>query len=197
MTPNKNISPRTTQELTESQTAVLAQLDQNAKNFVQAGCVMNLVGVLIGLKPSAYLEESEALIPALKEIGLHCKKTRRNGGVAVSYVPKHAAQLAHDIRKTWGKKTINEPVERRIGALLGYPDTAIDYFAVRSVVVRLGKDVPLVMPKPGAGVPHEAFIQFILSPEHFEEELAQYAVPLEAATRQLAPHSYEVLTAEV
>lgn len=196
MTPNKNISPRTTQELTESQAEVLARLDQNAKNFVQAGCVMNLAGVLVGLKPAAYLEESEALIPALKEIGLYSKKTRRNGGVAVSYAPKYAAQLAHDIRKTWGKKTINEPIERRIGGLLGYPETAIDYFVVRSVVMRLGKDVPLVMPSPGAGVPHEAFIQFVLSPEHYRDELAQYAAPLEAATRQLAPNSYELLTAE-
>jgi len=196
MTPNKNMSSPTAHELTELQAVVLAQLDQNAKNFVQAGCVMNLVGVLTGLKPAAYLEESEGLIPALKEIGLYCKKTRRNGGVAVSYAPKHAAQLAHDIRKTWGKNTINEPIERRIGSLLGYPETAVDYFVVRSVVMRLGKDVPLVMPEPGAEVPHEAFMQFILSPEHYREELALYATPLEAATRQFAPHSYELLTAE-
>ena len=181
---------------TESQARALARLDEAVLDFVQAGCVMNLVGVLVGLKPAAYLEESDSLIPLLRETGVYTKKTRRNGGVAVSRTSKQATRLARDIRHTWGKKTINESIERRIGEALGYPKTATEYFVARLVVMQLGKDIPLVVPEPSDEIPHESFIQFILSPEYYKEEIAAYAKPLEEATRRYAPHSYEILTAE-
>ena len=192
MTPNKNRYVQSFAQLSDEEKAALARLDETSSDIVNASCVMNIVGVMAGIKPATYIEVRDGYAPLLEQLGLICVSTQHEG-IAVSYDAQLATQLAMDIQTTWGKKQLDRAAETRIGKALGYPESAIEHFIVRFAAAP-GEELPMVeVPDTIPDMPHENFVQFILSPGHYPDEIRAYAKPLEEATHIYAPRSYEII----
>jgi len=179
MTQKAHIPP-----LSKDQQDALYKLDQTATDMLSASLVVDVVGVIAGIKPAAFLEEGEKQKNLIKALGL-CFTSMEQGMATISWSQERAdelAELMNDMRA-------DDDLERKIGLLLGYPPTATEYFIVRS---RMEILPPFVEPEPGPGIPNENYLQFVLSPENYEEEVRMYAAPLEAATIQLAPRAHAV-----
>lgn len=86
--------------------------------------------------------------------------------------------------------------DQEIGQLLGYPETATRYFL--DPIARFnprggGQEFDEYRRKSEEGTVSQHFQRLILSPAHYEEELASYSQPLEEATRTLLPNTYRML----
>jgi len=170
--------------LSKEQQIALHKLDKTATDMLSASLVVDVVGVIVGIKPAAFLEEGEKQKHLIDALGLHFSSMSQ-GMATISWSQDRADELASLMLRM----DVNDELERKIGRLLGYPPTATDYFIVRSKMEILP---PFVEPEPGPGVPNENYLQLVLSPENYEEEVRVYAAPLEAATIALAPQAHAV-----
>lgn len=151
--------------------------------------VRDVVGVIAGIKPTALISEVNAETgQLLATLGLwQCDK----GGaeLCVSRDLALADELGVQFRNVReGTPTQVEQTERAIGSLLGYPGTSTDYY----IKYRSDEQLPIIIPVVAEGTALWGFDQFIVSPEHWRDELASYAVPLATATAELAPRTYKM-----
>jgi len=184
-------------------------LDQ-AEDLPQSGR-LDLVGVYAGVKPAAIMggyyhiddftepcELSELnysvtarLIDLADRLGL---KYRGMRGVHFA-VSRHQAILdvlkdrhSNILSRSRGEQELRH---RQIGRLVGYPDTAIDYFLYRLHEEHSnGSLPPSVKPDKTFGdVRH--FANFVLSPNNMQYELESYARKLQQAAKYFTPRLYK------
>ena len=192
-------------EPSEEFAKTLEQLD-NLRS-IQASEKVSVAGVLGDIKPAAavWLDErarTDGGADLLERLNLTVLPEEGNdNSYIIAKDTETAARLAelfqkmrsrlersrkeHDGRFDIGE--VDESVERQIGELLGYPATAIDYY-VRRYRVRdetdEEADESFKRQIPASPI-NNGWI--ILSPEHWREELEQYATPIWEATKQYFP----------
>lgn len=179
--------------LTPEQTEALTRLDKRALKDTNIMIDMpDITGVLANVKPSAYIYSSKEMEQFAGTMGLvYCQSTS----------PEYATisrsdELANELVKTFESVCVSskEVAEknRKIGKLLGYPETATAYFVERmeSMQNSFSDELPYVMPEGLEGTIHREFVRLNLSPDHWREELEEYVLPLETSVYELAPLTY-------
>lgn len=165
----------------------------------QSGDVMDTVGVVAGVKPAAVITWSDDTSKLITVLGLAQQRAANREFMAISRSEKMAQELA-GLFTDWRVAPRRSPDdERRIGKLLGYPETATEYYLKRLPTVRkpANEQLPVIQPIKFDNTVHSDFSQFILSPEHWLDEVSSYALPLELATRELAPRTYRMIKRRV
>jgi hypothetical protein len=155
--------------------------------------IIDTVGVLADIKPASIIDYSPDLLDVLDKLGLsYCELGRCPEAIddlTLSKDPRISVELATILTD----EEASDDKFRRIGTLLGYPESAIEYFIRRSTSIDKDdpdEELPAIIPKAFDGTVHDEFCQFILSPEHWREEVEAYALPLEAAVRDMAPKTF-------
>lgn len=181
-----------TNHMTEIQKIALKNLDKSTHTTRQALNLIDIVGVISGIKSAALVEYDATQETLTKWTGLIYERSISDMAV-VSFSSDIANKLLalHKL----GRTDKSGQTDRAIGKLLGYPETATEYFLKRlPTVMRAVKDqLPVVIPAASLDTVQGSFQQFILSPEAWAEEIAAYSVPLEVAMRELTPRSYQIL----
>jgi|GEM_PF-5584625 len=175
------------------QKEALGLIDMESKTYVQAVATSDLIGVIAGIKPVAFLHDAEISLELVSATGMSCEPIL-NGLFAASRDENLNLEL-RDVFLSYRDKNgrVTDEGSRKTGELLGYPDTAVDYFVERSHTVRTSNELPLVVPLSTLDTPSEFFNQFILSPNNYQEEMDTYIKPLEAAVKELAPNTYNFI----
>ena len=191
------------QLLSPEQLQTMANIDEDAvKDELLRSEIMDIVGVVAGVKPSAIINHTDHLAHSLSDLNLtHHELLDISGGssMTISRSEPLAKELAGKFQELWSPHySNNDEIHRSIGKMLGYPKTSTDYFLERSPTVGgpFDDQLPVIRPIELENVARSHFCQLILSPDHWREELESYAVPLETATRELAPKSYKYFERE-
>lgn len=160
--------------------------------------VTTAIGVFAGIKPAGIVApgaleyagvNSQQFTNVIDAMGLHAVPAMRPGGDQLLMISRHR-ELAEELDAIWvdscfGRET-DERLQRKMGALLGYPATSTEYF-----ITRLRTHEATGEWLEHANQPEmTAYTQFIFSPEHYETELAAYSTPLEEAVKIIAPQTY-------
>lgn len=154
--------------------------------------IVDVVGVLAGLKPSSFVDYDERLAAVLNDLGLR--------HVPFGYDPEIVDLMAISKDQVMANKLAEllvthttEDDEREIGKLLGYPPTATEYYIKRLPTLRNPSEeqLPMIKPKHFLGRDIDEFHQLVLSPDHWQEEVDNFIAPLEAATKEMAPGTYD------
>ncbi len=137
-----------------------------------------VVGVEIGVKPAGLVgfsydpernDEQRGFEDALQAMDI--KYIRQAQGAYQHYFISKDAELAEELQETfaelWAKEDKNQISETdlKLGRLLGYPETAVDY-----VMSGRAKAVDELQKRPDTLLVHD--------PEHFEEEYEAYEKPI-------------------
>ena len=175
-------------------------------------CVTDIVGILIGLKPTALIDFSSEemkkvsrseIKAALEKVGLKCifysrktvsaNKLFLNEMIFVSKKFDSAVKLYNAFIKMWSsideigqiidKKTWIKTT-RQIGKLLGYPNTAIDSFIKNEIRHKSGNDSLVII--------SDKYKNFAHSKKYAEKEVKLYNKPLDEAIKKYAPKIYEL-----
>jgi hypothetical protein len=178
--------------LTLRQMAAIKELDRGAKKPLDASAVMDIVGVISGLKPVTLQVRGDVDPGVLRRIGLKRVRIDRDR-FAVSWQRSLAKEFAEAFSDCTKGGMLTKRAHRRIGALLGYPHTATEYFLRRLSTVGTKNELPMVKVKAAQYTVDEWFMQIVLSPDNYTQELELYSYPLKQAMKQLAPHSYALL----
>lgn len=205
MTNKSKMSDLTTQENIQKSTSEVALLNPEQKEALglidkesaalgNAQSVVELVGVLAGIKPVALIRADECVTPDLIEAtGLSCVDIE-DGHLAVSSDSELARQFKEDFIYQRGEdQFFTDEGHRRIGKMLGYPETATDYFLKRWESMDTDDELPMVVSKSLKGTPTDYFHHFILSPDNYQQEIDEYVKPLESAVKLLAPDTYKII----
>lgn len=189
------------EKLNDEQLEAMAAIDSEAiKNSSTRVDTVDVVGVLRGIKPGSLIEDANNMEDYVRKLGLSCEKIEGKGMMTIAWNDELAKYLADDLSASWGE-ILNETPEgnRKIGKLLGYPETATEYYIDRlaSFEDPSREDLPMILPEEFDGTVREYFHQFVLSPDNWREETENYIIPLEEATRELAPRSYKQIEQEV
>lgn len=191
------------QQFSQKQSHAMSEIDRAAtKDEMMRSEIMNIIGVVVGIKPSAILSYSAQLSSQIRDLGLNyhvLTDLEGNDALTISRSELLAKKLAESFQDLWSRgRNDRSAVHRDIGKMLGYPETSTDYFLKRLATLGgpLESRLPVIIPhefESGAG---REFCQLILSPDHWREELEDYLAPLELATRRLAPKSYRCFERE-
>ncbi len=175
----------------------MAKLDEHSVKpfpvFAQQD-IVNIVGVFAGIKPVAQVNpgfintpdtiqrEMELLLDGLV---LRHKAVKMANGRDYLFVSR-SDELMNVAAKSWnGLHNAHEDdradYDRVIGAVLGYPESAVEYF-----VHREGDLTVPISDKSGT-----AFNHIAMSPGNDEQEYAEYGQLLESAVAVLTPKLYE------
>lgn len=177
----------------------LAGLDGLSEEFGEsiAYDVTDVIGVLVGLKPAALVGGNKRDIETslFERLGLSYAQWPEKNLVYVSRDKVLAHRLAELHKQVWGSNAIYPDENREIGRLLGYPETATEYFIERLKTLGSNNPLPAVNPDDTGDTVSSYFQNLILSPDNYKEELAEYCEPLEAAVREFAPKTYAVFCA--
>lgn len=170
-------------------------LDERSAAWMMSG----IVGVYADVKPVAFEEVFDDLVE--ESDARMVQESLRRLGIATEVEVDRDADENGIKRQTWyfakqpelitEFREVNRPkfglrgeekdaTERKVGKLLGYPETATEYFIRRS-----HSDDPY-SEEPGSE-------HYIHSPEHAAEEYEQYEKPLYAAMAEYCPESLKVL----
>jgi len=183
--------------LTAEQQAGLSKVDSKPATSARASAISEMVGVLVGLKPAALMRDDYIDLEDIEAVGLSYESMDDSGHYAVS---KDEA-ISEDLRDVFqlsrdedGQLTTNG--HRQIGKLLGYPETATDYFLKRMDTYDTPEELPLVRSRSLQGTPGDFLHQFILSADNSQEEIQNYVMPLVAAVKELTPNTYHFIEEE-
>lgn len=92
-----------------------------------------------------------------------------------------------------GKNADFPDEQYEIGALLGYPVTAAEYFLRRLHTMGTPNELPAIELSVLSPVQDEYFSGLVFSPDYYKDEIMAYCLPLEDATRKLMPKTYKKL----
>lgn len=177
----------------------LADIDALSEEFGEfiAYDVTDVIGVLVGLKPAALVGGNKQDIDTdlLGRLGLSYTQWPEKNLVYVSRDGETVRRLAELHKKVWGKNATYPDESREIGRLLGYPETATEYFIKRLKTLDSDSPLPAFIPEETKDTVSSYFQNLVLSPDNYKEELASYCEPLEAAVREFAPRTYAVFCA--
>jgi hypothetical protein len=178
------------------QKEALALIDTNPKSRSQAAGTMDLVGVIAGLKPVAFLHTQEINPALVSAVGLNWELIEY--GMFAASRDEHLSLELKEVflshRNNEGNLT--DDGHRIIGKLLGYPESATDYFVDRLPTVFTPVELPMVKSRALEGTSTDFFHQFVLSPGNHQSEIDDYIKPLETAVRELTPNTYKYIETE-
>lgn len=174
----------------------MARLDEHAVGrfpSFQTQDIVNIVGVFAGIKPVAQINPGFSDIPPryqhkmeslLEGLSLRYKKVRMENGGDYLFTSR-SDELIDIAAAAWNGMIVNQgdraDYDRIIGAVLGYPESAVEYFVHR--------DGDLTVPisdKTGT-----TFNYLAMSPGNDEQEHAEYGRLLETAVATLTPRLYK------
>jgi len=193
--PNQERSEQTTSEipLSSEQQEILGLIDVETESIKQANGVIDLVGVIAGIKPVAFLDKDQVNADLIGAMGISCESID-DESYAISRDENLSLELKELFLSRQGESgAASDEWYRQFGTLLGYPDTAIDYYIKRMPTVFTDTPLPFVEPDSIEGTTTSYFNQLVLSPDNYEAELDEYVKPLEAAVKKLAPKTYEFI----
>lgn len=156
--------------------------------------VVNVLGTFAGIKPVSLITRDASLSnkadaqfsDAMSKMGLtEVPFINPNGGALLTAVSRHK-ELATALRDEFWGDFESDAAQYRIGALLGYPESATDHYIWRLNQEKMTGKLP-------EGVNHggkRAFTQFVLSPDNYEQELQAYSKPLEEVVSTMLPKTY-------
>ena len=194
-----DILPKTIHE-TDTSLEALKDLDDlgvDCYSTRQLSDIVNIVGVLADIKPVTIIDDEfhddasrQRLLGLVDALGMTSHEATLLNGVKSIFISKDT-QKAILLNDLWNELFLREisdrdDVERGIGKLLGFPETAIDFY------IKRGDEYNITPAAPQSGEP---FHRLVLSPENTESERAEYCVPLEDATRELLPRTYQHIAA--
>ncbi len=179
------------------QLQAMSDLDKvSYKDLWQSQQMISISGVMAGVKPAAIIDYDDQLLGFIDKLGLECTGTYPGDVVAISR-SKDLANRVFGLFDEVGCQVdrTDENRHRIAGKALGYPETATEYFLKRSPTISqpTEQQLPMIEPLELEGTVRRHFHQFVLSDEHWREELNDYVIPLEEATRNLAPLTYRQL----
>ncbi|MDB5180895.1 MAG: hypothetical protein JWO54_657 [Candidatus Saccharibacteria bacterium] len=181
--------------LNAEQKEALHLIDTVPVSINRGRAVMELVGVVAGIKSAADLEREDFDIELIDALGL-AYDLYSDKYFTVSWDKKLSQELSSLFLQRQ-PKDIKESTERRIGKLLGYPETATEYYIRRMKTINTPNKLPSVKPRSLKGTVTDLFHMFVLSPDHTQQEIDTYVKPLEAAVKALTPNAYGLLVEEV
>lgn len=191
-----NLAKNETIALDDTQRDALKEIEGRVKRraFIPSD-VIDLVGVVAGVKPAAIIQpytigDIEAVA---KDLHISCRVIDEISEFAVSRYPELSNELARMYTATQNGGRLTESAHRAIGELLGYPKTATDYFIARADTLDTSDELPMVVPRPFIDTVDGYFHSFVLSPDHYKEEVEAYCRPLQAATKEWMPDTYKYL----
>ncbi|HEX8390668.1 MAG TPA: hypothetical protein VF597_04565 [Candidatus Saccharimonadales bacterium] len=187
--------------LTAEKIAAIDQLDEFGASGDKSKATETafVVGVLSGVKPSTIIyrdrlgdvSDQGRFDDTLEKLDLS-HVTYMSFGHEINIISRHP-EIADALVQALDIRAVDSDVaHRRIGQLLGYPETATDYFIERLSTLDTTDELPRVDKTDLGELEH--FSQLILSPEHYEDEIAAYVRPLADSVHVLAPKTYELLT---
>lgn len=155
----------------------------------------DISGVVSNIKPSASIGYNDRLADMLSRLGLEQDNNLDRGIMSIAWTKESAQELTAAFQDVWNGTVDHDDGHRKVGKLLGYPGTSTEYFIQRMKSLRgpIDRQLPAIHPLELEGSTLGTFNQIINSPDNWREELDVYAVPLERATRELAPLSYKLL----
>lgn len=181
--------------------------------------VAETAGVIAGVKPAAIVAPTlsfkdkrsvQQYRQVLKDLGLQSLPVRDTGGwnIVVSRdkaVLKELKSALEVVDKLFqdsiaaganehGGFQISDEHEKTIGRLLGYPPTATEYFIRRMRTMSTPGELPIIESKLTDN--RRFFENFILSPDHYDDEVRAYITPFEQAVHELTPKTYVRIVAE-
>lgn len=159
---------------------------------------LTLIGVLSGVKPAGLIYHDafnddgycDELQYRASRLGLSTVEYVTPEGLLYISMSKHielSLALLDEVKSA--HDTSDDIHEYKIGALLGYPKTATQYYLKRLKAV----DELDRYPRSVIHESNEAYVQFVLSPENYQQELESYSQPLEEAVKTLTPKIYDRL----
>jgi hypothetical protein len=157
---------------------------------VPTGDITDIVGVLDRIKPAAMVSYRPELPGALEGLNLSVSLFGYDTGSIDRMTVSKDPHLANELAELFQNGYEADDRCRRIGMLLGYPKSAIDYYLRRRFTIESQGELPMIIPEAIRGTIYKEFCQFNLSLEHWREEIEQYAIPLEKAVRNLTPETY-------
>jgi hypothetical protein len=154
---------------------------------------VDVLGVVGGVKSLALVMNRPNLLPLLSDMNLHAhtidpKNDRFH--MPVVAVAKHPDVIDELVATS---QLSDEEEHRTVGRLLGFPETATDYFLRRFDTIGTPDELPMIIPDWIDGTVDEQLHSFILSPEQYQEEMAAYIDPLHDAVRTFGPETYRGL----
>lgn len=186
--------------------------EHHTKAKIAASAMADFMGVVIGVKPSAITDfeiekianvNPEEIIELLSRVGLKALfftheyvSMGRPTLVEEAYVSRDfetAAKLREafqkmrnsidDLGQTFDEKTWEES-SREIGRLLGYPDTAIEYFIAEQDIDNAERQNLM-----------DKYRFYAHSPEHHEQEYQDYDRKIYQALQDYAPKTAKIFSA--
>jgi hypothetical protein len=176
--------------LTAEQKQGLLMVDSQPISTGRASAISELVGVLAGLKPSALMRNDWIHTEDIESVGLNYNVLGEH-----HFAVSRDSEISDNLSEVFEKARdddgmLSDDGHRQIGKLLGYPESSTDYFIKRGPTVFTPDELPMVKSRKLQGTASDFFHQFILSPDHYEEEIENYILPLVAAVKSLAPNTY-------
>lgn len=188
-------------------------LEHSNRPAVMSDRLSNIIGVLIDVKPTAIIDfspQSERINLAdfekyLSRLGLSFiyDRTIIGSGATPDFIhtyfiskqPSLIRQLLnaeHELYELFQTNAPNAPVikatHRLIGRLLGYPETAIDYFLLRQEKMELAE-----IPQSEWSKDIESYFHFIHSQLNGVDEFEVYDRPIHEAMAECLPTSAEIM----
>lgn len=179
------------------------------ENVILADRMANIIGVLLDIKPACIVDffiskfnekEAELMEKLVKDLELSCVIERNlvtlNPGekteLRTFYISKKLenaellASVEHEMEQQF-RENFQDPYKikechRRIGRILGYPETAIEFF-----LIRWDKIVAKEYTAEEADKESKKYFHFIHSELNAEEEFEEYDRPIHEAMEQYIP----------
>ena len=137
--------------------------------------IAGIAGVIAGVKPATIIGYSDEVARLVPVIGLSYISADNKFGMRQMSVAR-TDELANDLmlsfRELWDNpRAANDSVHRKIGKILGYPDTSTDYFIERGRTLDepMEEWLPSIEPDEFIGSPTSHFNQLILSPRSYAD----------------------------
>lgn len=168
------------------------ELDMLPKSEYTA-TIIEIVGVLSDIKPVTIIEETDQrVVGLLQGLGLKWDSVTGDNLVIASKDERSLGEM-----KYWvdGPEAGSDKGHQEIGKLLGYPETATDYFIKRLPTMDLEptEQLPMILPVSLEGTVSGLLHHFVLSPDNWQQEIDNYIVPLERAVHDYTPRTYHAL----
>lgn len=185
-------------ELSESQQAALQEIDEG----VGLGRLnsVDVVGVFAGVKPSCRIDVKEGAIAKyqaiIDKLDLETTELTIEPGRRILFISTDS-DLAHQLSEprqtitTTDETSAFEEMEYKIGQLLGYPATATKHYLERLNDFCITGEFSPFVEVPEYYGDARYFVNIILSPDNYQDEMANYIEPLCQAVKLYTPKLYE------
>lgn len=196
---NEFLSDNSDMELNEDMQKAMEVFDDSENLFDTD--TLNVVGVFAGIKPAMitspmsgdvlqqYRQSSQDLGLIVEEMQLR----EDEGPTLIIARSKEAVDtLSTGIPEVLanGKTMASPEIEGSVGRALGFPESAVKYYVERLEDYVETGELSDFVDLPAEYEDARPFVEFVLSPDNYEEEIAEYVEPLRQAVLKYTPKLY-------